>query len=170
MVTFALMCILVRAVYKAAYQRALHSVSVAELDSIPAKNESSLHSIKSATNNWSYGSDRSNPLFHLSDGGLPSLASTVENPLQESDDHSACCTACDALEAARADWVETVTQYTETSNAVMEKNDNLRTQVANLKREISHLREEARKQSDRIEYLEVLIEEAGKRLGLSENV
>lgn len=181
---FGLVYFIASVIYSTAYRRVLAAVSIAEADTVPAKNGPTTpkkQSIKNTNNNSGDCSTHSNPLVSQSDDVLSNFRSTgapkwesilpvVRNPLQEpEDDHSACCTACEALEAAHTEWIATVRQYDEANDAALEGNDSLKLQVHMLQAQVSNLREYARRQNDRSEYLDVLVEEAGKQLGLGKD-
>jgi hypothetical protein len=163
------------AVYARTYSTAKISASKAELEVKPARCESVLQAEDSAitTKSSAEASKQSNPLIIFEDITEDISTKDHKNPLKtpelDGSEKSACCKACEALETAQADWVEAVKQYSEASETILEENSVLKQQVMKLEQQICGLREEGKRQDDRIEYLDVLLEEAGKLLGHEAN-
>lgn len=169
--TFALAYKIVSAIYVKAYSTAKVSASIAELDIAPASgmsqdDENLARDIASDAEI----SDRSNPLMNPEGITKQEVApAAYQNPLRvlsmKESEKNACCTACETLETAQKDWIEAVRQYSAVSETVLEENETLKEQVKKLRLKLTALHEEMKRQDDRIEYLDVLLEEAGKQLG-----
>ena len=164
------------AIYARTYSTTKLSALRAELDVKPASGQSILQAEDSATSTsgGTETSKRSNPLI-IREGITEDISTKDhENPLRtpESDgsEKSDGCNACEALETAQADWIEAVRQYSEASETILEENNDLKQQVVKLEQQICGLCEESKRQNDRIEYLDVLLEEAGKLLGHEEDL
>ena len=176
--TFILVFIVARVFYSTAYWHALASasVSVAELETNTMNNPSEIHENRSTLDiaKSSDEIDRSNPLISPDSNGSSnkgvSTGTVVKNPLKEpgsdeEDCQNGCCSACEALEAAQLEWIDAVRQYDEANDAVLEENYDLKEQMEKLRTEVCGLRQDAKTQYDRIEYLDVLLEEAGRQMG-----
>ena len=168
--SFALIYKFVSIIYSTAYRHALVKSLVTEFETAPAHCASvEQQQQPRAIDHFSH----SNPLICPNNAGLLVRTSSTltGNPLKEpdveekEDVHKSCCTACEALETAQVQLIETVRQYDEANDTVLVENDGLRAQVIKLHIDLSDLRAEIRAQDDRIEYLEVLLEEAGRQTG-----
>lgn len=164
--TFFLVYKLVDALYAKAYSIA--SASIAELDAKPARGQLNQRQPSTSTTSRAQASNRSNPLMSPGEASKELTPKAHANPLKTSEAkesiNTACCSACEALEIAQADWVDAVRQYGEASEIVLEENNGLKEQVVVLQQQVSGLREEVRIHYDRTAYLDVLLEEAGKQL------
>lgn len=179
LVTFVLIYNIVRAVYSKVYSTAKASATVAELDNAAACYILDVEEVSSVPDTGIHAeetSTRSNPLLSLQneDSAEHKMALTVNmNPLRtpnsdqpgEFSNHKACCAACEALEIAQADWTEVVKQHEEVHETVLEENGILKTQMRKLQLQLLDVQQEMRVRDDRLEYLDVLLEEAGKQLG-----
>ena len=174
--TFLLIYNIVCTVYARTYSTVKTPILRAELNVKPASAQSILQAEESATNTKSgtNSSKQSNPLITLEgiteDVSMKDHKNPLKTPKSDGLVKSACCNACEALEMAQADWVEAVRLYGETSETILEENNSLKEQVMKLEQQICGLHEEGKRQDDRIEYLDVLLEEAGKLLGNEVNV
>lgn len=174
--TFMLIYNLACAIYARTYSTSKLSALRAELDVKPASGQSILQAEDSATSTsgGTETSKRSNPLIIrkciTEDISTKDHENPLKTPESNGSEKSDCCNACEALETAQADWIEAVRQYSEASETILEENNGLKQQVVKLEQQICGLREESKRQDDRIEYLDVLLEEAGKLLGHEVNM
>jgi hypothetical protein len=155
--TFVVVYNIVGALYLNVYSLSKASTTIAELE--VSASEQSIERTDSGRH--------TNPLVSPEDTSKEVESGDHANPLKIPDNH---CSTCEALEATQEEWVDSVRQYGEASATIVEENNGLREQVKMLEREVAGLREEVRISQDRIAYLDVLLEEAGKQLGCDADV
>lgn len=166
--SFTLVYNVVRALYSKAYSMAKASAPSTELD-VNAGRISVEGTPASTSGRNSNLSNRSNPLMSPEDASKQPTPKPHANPLKVPEETTRC-TACEALEAAQADWADAVRDYDEASAIILEENSGLKEQVKMLQQEVAGLGEEGKVLYDRTEYLDVLLEEAGKQLGCEVDV